>query len=86
MQIISFNYPAELIGKDVSGLHICRALGYNNCIIYSFNMIDGLYVSNDTLSFEKVPLEKNYKFKLIEYLWKSHMADIKAALRYNLAL
>lgn len=83
-KLFPFTYPDELLGKDISGLHICRVLGYNNCYVYSFNMIDGLFISNENLSFEKIPLETNYKLKLIENHWE-YMADMIAGMRYNLA-
>lgn len=57
-------YPEILIGKNIQGLHISRAFGNNNCFVYTFNIIDGLFISRGNKPFEHIPLQTNYNLKL----------------------
>lgn len=81
---LPLTYPAELIGNDISGMRICRTIGYNNCFIYHFGIINSFFVTNDNISFKKVPIETNYSYKLEENHWK-YMSDMFGGMRHRLA-
>jgi hypothetical protein len=58
-------YPEELTGRSVFDMDVQRVLGYNNCFVYHFNLINNLFLTNDHLKFDRVPLETNYKLKIL---------------------
>jgi hypothetical protein len=59
-------YPEELTGQNVFVMHVQRVLGYDNCFVYHFDLLNGLYVTADHLTFKQVPLETNYKLKNLD--------------------
>jgi hypothetical protein len=84
IKIPSLTIPSELIGKDITGMTVCRTSNNTNCFVYHFSIIDGLFVTCDFLSFKKVSIETNYKFKLKENQSENNY-DMEKALRYNLS-
>ncbi len=76
--------PEDLIGKDVTGMTVCRTFNNNNCFVYHFSIIDGLYVTCNFLDYKKVPIETNYRFKFRENQSKNS-SDVNKALKYNLS-
>ena len=79
----SLTYPAELIGRDVSGMETCRTLGYNGLFVYHFRLLKYLYLTYDHITFTKVPLETNYSLHLEEEHWR-YLYDMTGAMRYSL--
>ena len=77
---LPLTYPAELIGQDISGMRVCRTLGFNNCFIYHFGILNALFVTNDNISFKKMPIETNYSLKFEQNHWK-YMADLSTGMR-----
>ncbi len=77
-------YPEELIGKDVSGMELCRTLGYNGMFVYHFRLIDGLFLTYDHKTFNKIPIETNYKLQFEEEHWRYVYGDMIEAVRYAL--
>jgi hypothetical protein len=79
----SLKIPTELIDKDITGINACRVLGYNNCYIYSFSLVNGLFMTYDHLSFSKMHIETNYELKLKENLSKySSRGFVEATKNY----
>jgi len=83
IQLLPIVYPKELIGKDISNMKICRELGYNNCLIYFFNITDQLFVSEELEEFKKIQIATNYELKLPENMNK-YMQDMMSGLKYSL--
>jgi hypothetical protein len=79
----TLTYPAELVGRDVSGMETCRTLGYKGLFVYHFRLLNDLYLTYDHITFKKVPLETNYKLHLEEEHWR-YLSDITGAMRYSL--
>jgi hypothetical protein len=59
-------YPEELTGQNVFIMRVERVLGYKNCFVYHFGLINSLFLTYDHLTFERVPLETNYKLKILD--------------------
>jgi hypothetical protein len=76
-------YPRSLIDKDISNMHVCRVLGYNNYFVYNFGLIDSLFVTKDHLRFERFSIKTNYKFNFANRHWE-YIKDMKKGLEYDL--
>jgi hypothetical protein len=74
--------PDELVGQDVTGIHVWRELGFNNQFIYSFNLLNGLYLTSDHRTFEKRELETNYTLNIKSDLFKGRSLSFNAAMAY----
>jgi hypothetical protein len=83
VQRSSLTLPAEITGKDITGMHTCWELGYKNCFVYYFSIIDGLFVTYDHESFVRYPIETNYRIKLKEHKYED-APDLNKVLRYSL--
>lgn len=59
-------YPEELVGHNISNMKFYKTLGYNDCFVYHFSIINGLFVSDENSSFERKTIETNYNLKLPE--------------------
>ena len=45
-----------------------------------FSHINGLFVSGDQMSFLRIPIESNHKFRLVKDQWK-YISDLNAGAR-----
>ena len=59
-------YPKELIGKDVFVMPIERVLGFKNCFVYHFGLINSLFLTYDHVKFLRYPLETNYRLSIMD--------------------
>lgn len=76
-------YPGSLSGKDISGMQVSWTRGYNNEIVYMFDLQDSIYTTRDMISSYSHILNTNYKFAFPEKNFK-FISDIEGSLLYNL--
>ena len=81
-KVSSLKIPSELIGKDITGIHVWRTLGYRNCFVYSYSIIDGLFITHNHLIFDKIPIKTNYKLKLKKDLSKISSFGFDKAMQH----
>ncbi len=77
-------YPEELIGRNIVGMYVRRVDGWNNCLVYIFSNVDGIFVTHDRIEFEKKVLETNYKLKLPDRD-KKPINDVQAGMRFTIS-
>jgi len=81
-KVSSLKIPSELIGEDITGIHVWRTLGNSNCFVYSYSIIEGLFITHNHLSFDKLPIETNYKFKLKKNLSKYSSLSFNKGMQF----
>jgi hypothetical protein len=82
---LPLTYPEEMIGHDITqATNVMRTVGFHECFIYHFWNLDNLFVTSDHKTFNKYPIESNYKFKLNTECFK-YIYDIRAGLINSLS-
>lgn len=67
---LPLSFPTELVGKDIFSMDNFWELGYQNCFVYNFNIMDNLFVTKNFSEFKKTPIKTDYDFKLPQKMYK----------------
>lgn len=76
-------YPEELIEKDITNMYVNFTLGYNNCLVYTFGILDKVYYSSDHIKFHNSEIKTNYDLSLPENQFK-YLTDFSKMANYLL--
>jgi hypothetical protein len=80
VETLPLNYPEQIVGKDIFAMTKSWTLGYNNSFIYSFSILNSLFVTEKFDKFDVVPINSDYKFDLPENM--SKIGDLESGLKY----